>query len=284
MCDYNKLKQEVKIIDKYGPANKKLRNPYLLAKGPNNELIVRDYSTKQLVVFDKHLQFSHVIGGAGSGNGKFLRITGIAVDKKGYLYVADSVLHYIQKLKLNGEFTSQLGIDGTAEGQFQSPYGVVLSQSELLFVCDTGNNRIQVFQDGQFSYCFGKHGRKPGTFNTPYDLTLNNREDQLFITDSCNHRVQVFTTKGQFLAVFGDYTGVPFKLQDPVGIHYTPDGHLLISSFSTHCVLVFAEDGKFTSAIEGTYQGKKRFSNPCGVVMMDKGQIVIAGGNQLIVF
>jgi len=39
---------------------------------------------------------------------------------------------------------------------------------------------------------------------------------------------------------------------------------------------VFEEDGKFTSAIEGTYQRKERFSRPCGVVMMNTGDIVIA--------
>ena len=50
---------------------------------------------------------------------------------------------------------------------------------------------------------------------------------------------------------------------------------------------MFKEDGKYISAIEGTYQSKKRFSYPCGVVMMDSGQIVIAGGylsNNLVVF
>ena len=283
--DYNKLEQEVKIIDKYGPTNKKLTFPYLLAKGHNNELIVRDNSTNQLVVFDKHFQYSHVIGGAG-GNGKLQNVTGIAVDKKGYLYVADCNLHCIQKFKLSGEFISQFGSEGTANSQFQSPYGLALSQSELLFMCDSDNNRIQVFQNEQFSYCFGQHGTEPGTFNEPVDLTLNNSEDQLFITDAANNRIQVFTTKGQFLKVFGNFTDVPYKLHDPDGIHYTPDGHLLICSNATHCVLVFEEDGKFISAIEGTYQGKKRFSNPCRVVMMDNGQIVIAdnGGYRLVVF
>ena len=194
ICDYNKLKQEVKIIDKYGPTNKKLRYPFLLAKGPNNELIVRDsFSTKQLVVFDKHFQYSHVIGGAGSGNGKFQSITGIAVDKKGYVYVADDHFHHIQKFKLNGEFISQFGSEGTAKSQFQSPYGLVLSQSELLFVCDKDNSRIQVFQNGCFSYSFGQNGTEPGTFNKPNDLTLDDGEDQLFITDFLSDRIQVFT-------------------------------------------------------------------------------------------
>ena len=51
-------------------------------------------------------------------------------------------------------------------------------------------------------------------------------------------------------------------------------------------VLVFEEDGRFMSAIEGTYQGKERFINPCGVIMMDNGQIVIASHatHKLVVF
>jgi len=109
---------------------------------------------------------------------------------------------------------------------------------------------------------------------------LNNTEDEFFIADSRNHRVQVFTPKGQFLRVFGNFIGVPIKLQYPIGMHFTPDGHLLICSQLAHCVLVFKEDGNFTSAI---YQGKKRFSFPCGVVMMDDGQIVIADANGLVV-
>ena len=87
--DYANIKQEVKVIDKYGPNNEQLNCPYLMAKGPNNELIVRNYSTHQLVIFDEQLQYSHVIGGRGNGNGKFQGIIGIVVDNKGYLYVAD---------------------------------------------------------------------------------------------------------------------------------------------------------------------------------------------------
>ena len=82
----------------------------------------------------------------------------------------------------------------------------------------------------------------------------------------------------------GNFIGVTFKLQRPVGIYFTPDGHLLVSMDS---VLVFKEDGKFISAIKGTYQGKKWFNNPCGVVMMDSGRIIIDGdhdSNRLVLF
>ena len=283
--DYANIKEEVKVIDKYGPNNEQLQSPYLMAKGPNNEIIVHSHSTSQLVIFDEQLQYSHVIGGIGNGNGKFQNITGIAVDNKGYLYVADCELHCIQKFTLNGQFVSQFGSEGTADGQFDVPCGLVLSQSELLFVCDYGNNRIQVFKNEQWSYSFRQCDAKIGPIK-PTDVTLNGNEDQLFITEHDNHRVQVFSPSGQFLRIFGHFTDVPFKLQSPVGIHYTPDNHLLIISNSNHCVLVFEEDGRFVSAIEGTYQGKKRFSRPCGVIMMNNGQIVIAsnGNDKLVVF
>ncbi|XP_065919573.1 E3 ubiquitin-protein ligase TRIM71-like [Dysidea avara] len=275
---YHYFQPEVKIIiDKYGPANNALGHPLLLAKGPNNELIVRDNSTNQLVVFDKNFQYSHVIGGEGSGNEKFMYITGIAVNKKGDLYIADSELHCIQKFKLDGDYVSQFGSKGDNDGEFNSPYGLVLSQSGLLFVCDSCNNRIQVFQNGQFSYCFGKYGTCHGMFNDPKDIALNGK-DQLFVADCQNNRVQVFATNGQFCQAFCSFTGVHrhYNLYQPVGIHYTPDGHLLVSCWNSHCVLVFEENGNFTSAIEGSYQGEHRFSSPYGIVMMDNGKIVIS--------
>ena len=46
---------------------------------------------------------------------------------------------------------------------------------------------------------------------------------------------------------------------------------------------MFKEDGKFVSAIKGTINGKKRFRNPCGVLMMDDGKIVVAGTDMLAI-
>jgi len=282
--NYATIKKEIKIINKFGPTNKQLQHPYQVAKVPNGGLIFRDCSTQQLIVLNKQFQYSHAIA---SGNEEFQNITGIAVDEKEcLLYVADGELNCIQKFKLNGKFISQLGSEGTTDGKFQNPHGLMLFQSDL-FVCDFGNHRIQVLQNEQFSYTFGQHGTDPGSFNRPADLTMNSSKDQLFITDCGNHRIQVFTPKGDFLKIFGNFFGIPFRLKEPAGIHYTPDGHFLISSNLTHCVLVFEEGGKFIAAIEGTYQGKERFSHPCGVLMMDNGQIVIAGGansHRLVVF
>ena len=277
--DYANIKQVVKVIDDYGPNSKQLQQPFLIAKGPNNEIIVRNNSTNHLVVFDEQLQYLHVIGGSGNGDGMFNNITGITVDRKGYLFVADSYLHCIQKFTLNGKFVKQFGNEGATEGQFKDPYGLAFSQPELLFVCDSGNQRIQVFKNELFFYVFGM--KEHDSFR-PCDLTLNNNEDLLFVTDTDNNSIQVFTPSGLFIRTFGYFTDVPIKLQHPIGIYYTLDNHLLISSKKNNCLLVFEEDGRYVSAIEG----KERFSVPCGVIMMNSGHIVIAsyGTHKLVMF
>jgi len=87
--------------------------------------------------------------------------------------------------------------------------------------------------------------------------------------------------------VFSDFTSLPIKFQYPVGICCTPDGHLLIGLHGgAQRVLVFKEDGKFISSIEGNYLSKKIFITAGGVVMMNNGDIVIAdiSGNKLVVF
>ena len=294
--DYSDINQLVMVIKDYGPIKyisdippmlKHIAGPHFLARGPHNEILVRDVELDVLVVFDDHFQYSHAIGGSGYGYGRFSCMTGVAVDKRGFLYIADRDLHCIQKLELKkGKFISQFGRKGTAGGQFNCPCGLLLSQSGLLFVCDVDNYRIQVFKNEQFAYCFGKRGTEPGAFDQPADLTMNNNEDWLFITDTKNCRIQLFTPKGQFLKIFSSIIGVPINVQYPSGIHYTPDGHLLISAGITNSVLVFQEDGKFISSIEGFYKGERRFISPRGIMMTTNGQIVVTSfsDNRLFIF
>ena len=278
-------KSEIKII-KNGLPETPLKFPYSLAKGPNNQLIVGDDYTSRLVIFDDQLQYSHCIEKRGKENGEFLNITGIAVDNHEQLYVADSDLNCIQKFKLGGEFIYKFGSYGSDNGQFNSPHGLLVSGSKL-FVCDRHNHRIQVFIHGEWSYTIGQQGTEPGSFKEPIDLSLSNNEDQIFVTDNKNHRVQIFALDGQFLRVFGNLQGIPSTLQkNPVGVFVTSDGYVLITCcHGTGSIMVLDEDGTFVSAIEGSYQGKRIFNHPCGIVMMDNGKIIIACNlsNKLVV-
>ena len=274
--DYTNInKKEVKKI-KNGLPETPLKFPYSLAKGPSNQLIFGDDSTSKLIVFSDQLQYSHCIGKRGKQDGEFQSITGIAVYNNEHVYVSDSDLNCIQKFKLDGKFVYKFGSYGSKNGQFRSPHGLLVCDSKL-FVCDRQNHRIQIFIRENWCSTFGREGTEPGSFKEPIDLSLNNNEDQIFVTDNKNHRIQVFTLDGLFVRVFGDSKGIPSSLQkNPVGIFITSDGYVLVTYYRTGCIMIFDEDETFVSAVEGNYQGKVKFNHPCGIVMMDNGEIIIA--------
>jgi DNA-binding beta-propeller fold protein YncE len=68
----------------------------------------------------------------------------------GYVYVADTDNHRIQKFDGNGTFITTWGSQGSAEGQFNMPDGIsVENLSGTVYVADGGNNRIQAFIKSQ---------------------------------------------------------------------------------------------------------------------------------------
>ena len=260
----------------------------MVAKGPNGELIVGNNheDAKHVVVFDENLQKSRVIGEKSIKPGL---IRGIAVDSKGIIYISDGLLNCILKFELkSGKFISQFGEKGIEQGQFKEPTGMLFSESNLLFVCDRHNHRIQVFQSDKFFYQFGEfsYDLKPGAMREPVDLALNSNQQMLFITCWRNNTVQVFTPNGNFRKEIKAFPHAPFFFERPNGIFCTPDEHLLIAS--KHHVVILKTDGSFVSAIKGEHNYITRFNDCIGVTMTDDGKIVVTDGrygtNKLIVF
>ena len=270
--DYTTIQQPILVIDAHRASH--------IINGPKNELIVCDVLYHQVVVFTDNLQYSRVIVGASGESGL---PNGIAVDSSGqFLYVAFFETNCIRKFNMDGSFVTQFGTSGSDEGQFDYPGGLVVSRKTgQLYICDTNNDRIQVFLNDQFDFLFGRKGREPGALYQPNSMTLNNAETQLFVADTNNNRIQAFTPDGEFVCIFDKFTDTSCELDLPYSIYCTPDDHLLVTSF-TNVVLIFKIDGTFVTAIEG----KERFQNPTGVVMRNNGQIVISGytNKKLVVF
>lgn len=77
--------------------------------------------------------------------------------------------------------------------------GLAVDQLSRIFVADTGNHRIQVFDEGGcFLFAFGRKGTGPGEFDEPCDVTIA-RTGQVIVADRKNDRLQMFTPDGQFV-------------------------------------------------------------------------------------
>lgn len=88
----------------------------------------------------------------------------------------------------------------------------------LVYVADTGNQRIQVFtNNGQFIRQWGKIGNLPGEFSGPGDLIIDT-SNNIYVVDSGNHRIQKFDAQGKFIGMWGGRGAANGQLEYPSGI------------------------------------------------------------------
>jgi DNA-binding beta-propeller fold protein YncE len=157
-------------LDKAGAVQ--LQRPTGLAWSPQRRwLYVVDTPAHLIHVYTPAGEWVRSFGGRGEGKGRFnfpthvcwappgeLYVTnslgsgdlampkGVAVDRDGVIYVADSLFDNVQLFDRNGVFLLTLGARGTDFGEFWLPAGLFISDQNELYVCDTYNHRVQVFK------------------------------------------------------------------------------------------------------------------------------------------
>ena len=135
---------------------------------------------------------------------------GLAIDiENRFLYVVDTqqdqVLVYdADTLKL----LRRIGTGGknhalTTPGDFGAPQGVALDKDGNVYVTDTLNNRVEIFDaDGNFISLFGKHCDGPGCFSRPKGIAVD-ADGHIWVADEMLDLLQAFNRQGQLLTYIG---------------------------------------------------------------------------------
>ena len=98
-----------------------------------------------LQVYDAEGLFRVSYGRKGEQDGELQRPTGIAVDHKGRLVIADRDNHRIQVFSPSGEFLTKFGTKGEREGELNDPHGLAVLSDGRIAEADFRNNRVQLF-------------------------------------------------------------------------------------------------------------------------------------------
>lgn len=87
-------------------------------------------------------------------------------------------------------------------GEYRLPDYIAVSPDQTeLYIVDRLNNRIQVTDlEGHFKRLFGRPGSAPGHLNDPKQLAFD-PQGNVWVADSDNNRLQVFSPQGAFLRV-----------------------------------------------------------------------------------
>ncbi|MCE5259582.1 MAG: TIGR03663 family protein [Chloroflexi bacterium] len=160
---------------------------------------------------------------------------GMAVDKDGNVYIADSGNNRIVVTDADGKLLRTFGQGGSAPGDLNEPWGVAVAPSGDVYVADTWNYRIQVYSaDGIFKFGWGGSGALTDINSSgdilygPRDLVFDT-EGNLLVTDTGNKRIVKYAADGTFIAAVGGEGSAIGQLREPVGLAVSSDGYLYVA-------------------------------------------------------
>jgi DNA-binding beta-propeller fold protein YncE len=171
---------------------------------------------------------------------------GIAIDRqRGKIYVVDtahtkSAAHTVKIFDMQGQLIGQLGHDkGGADGQFLFPTYASVDKQGNVYVTDTLNSRVQMFDsDGKYVKRFGERGNSWGMFDKPKGVATDSFGN-VYVVDSGWSNVQIFNQKGQILLFFGGRGPVPGMLQNPSPIAIDGNNRIYVGDYLNHRVEVY---------------------------------------------
>lgn len=232
---------------------------------------------------------------------KFNTPSGLAIDRKGNIIVADTSNNRIRKISADGKVTTLAGDgapgykDGPAsEAQFDGPIGIAVDKHGSVFVADAYNDRIRkISADGVVTTITGVSS--PGfddgnaaiaSFNTPSGLTVDSH-DNIFVADTGNSAVRKITPQGEVSTIVSTSRDNSTSLRHPVGIAVTHDGFLFVTDASR--VIRIAPDGEtetYTGGATGFSDGigdQARFSGASGIAIDREGNLFVADSQNYLV-
>ena len=187
------------------------------------------------------------IGTTGSGPGQLMGPHNVAVAGNGMVYVLDAGNSRVAVFNPDGSFVTSWGQAGDQPGQFNDPWGIAVND-EFVFVADTWNYRIQKFtRDGQVVLTFGASGSPAegqsggGLFYGPRDIILL-PDNRLLVTDTGNHRLQLFDQDGNFLQSVGSLGSLLGQMHEPVGLALGPTGDIFLADTWNSRIQRFSAD------------------------------------------
>ncbi|WP_428324412.1 fibronectin type III domain-containing protein [Nitrosopumilus sp.] len=184
--------------------------PLYIAMDALGKFFIVDSENERVQIFDDDGEFQFKLGSSNSGNDDYLGgAQGIVIqDSSRKIFVSNAENDSISVFGSTGNFLFDFDLfDGNDD--FTNPSEMIIDNSdELLYVADSGNDRIVIFEIVDGTTCpsdtiesvdgicfvkeFGSSGDDEGEFDDPSGLAFDSENNLLYVADSDNDRIQIF--------------------------------------------------------------------------------------------
>lgn len=160
-----------------------------------------------------------------------------------------------------GQFQRQAGGGrSTAPGWFDGPTALATGGPNL-YVCDTGNHRVQVIdaRHGDALFAFGDPGTAAGQFDHPQGIAVG-PDGAVYVADTLNHRIQKFDAAGVHLETYGGFGAGPGQFDEPVGVAVDAAGSIYVADTGNYRIQKLTPAGEPAAEWSSyTYKAQARY-------------------------
>ena len=203
---------------------------------------------------------------------------GMCRDGEGNIVVVEPHYSRVNHHAPDGKLVKQWGTHGTNDGQLAFPRAVATDRGGNIFVSEYGlRERVQLFasSNATFLQTTGHDGTANGEFNRPEGLDVDG-QGRLFVADSCNHRIQVFSGEGKWLASYGSAGSGKGQLSYPYDVRVDGAGFQFVCEFGNSRIQVFDREHQPVEVIGRAGSAPGEFSNPWSIALDSHGNLYVA--------
>jgi sugar lactone lactonase YvrE len=181
--------------------------------------------------------------------------------------------------------------DATTLG-LDRPIALAIGPNGDAYVTETNGRVSQIAPDGTIVRRWGKEGSKAGEFDfvgsNPTDDAHGSiavaPDGKVYVSDSHNHRVQVFTADGTFVRQFGGFGKADGQFIQPYDLSADPKGNVYVLDHDLWRLTKFGPNSAFLWTVDGTTD--EELDGPLHAADIDSmGRIVVGNdGNRRVIY
>ena len=142
-------------------------------------------------------------------------------------------------------------------GQMNDAFGVTVDKDDNIYVVEYSNRVNKFSSDGEFVAAVGSPGSGNLQFSSPVGICYNRRDNNLYVPDNGNHRIQVLSTDLTFVRCFGTLGNGNGRLHSPYYATFDSANNLYVTEYTNHRVQVFTAEGQFLRTFSQKANGQK---------------------------